>query len=129
MDGGFGSGASQRNVLGGELAVCSADPVTGFYRTGCCHTGPQDQGSHTVCVKVTAEFLEFSMSAGNDLSTPRPEFDFAGLEPGDRWCLCATRWEQAREAGKAPVVVLEATNMAALRICALEDLKAHAEDA
>ena len=129
MDGGFGSGASQRNVLGGELAVCSADPVTGFYRTGCCHTGPQDQGSHTVCVKVTAEFLEFSKSAGNDLSTPRPEFDFAGLEPGDRWCLCAARWEQAREAGRAPVVVLEATNMAALRICALEDLKAHAEDA
>ena len=129
MDGGFGSGASQRNVLGGELAVCSADPVTGFYRTGCCHTGPQDQGSHTVCVKVTAEFLEFSMSAGNDLSTPRPEFDFAGLKPGDRWCLCAARWEQAREAGKAPVVVLEATNMAALRVCALEDLKAHAEDA
>ena len=129
MDGGFGSGKSQRNVLGGTLRVCSGDPVTGFYRTGCCHTGPEDQGSHTVCVRVTAEFLEFSMSVGNDLSTPRPEFDFAGLEPGDRWCLCAPRWEQARQAGKAPGVVLDATNMAALRFCALDDLKSHAAGA
>ena len=126
MDGGFGNGAAQRNVLGGELAECSADPVTGFYRTGCCHTGPQDAGSHTVCVEVTEAFLEFSKSAGNDLSTPRPEFDFAGLEPGNRWCLCAARWEEARAAGMAPRVVLEATNIAALRVCALEDLKAHA---
>ena len=128
MDGGHGNGAGQRNVLGGDLAVCSADPVTGFYRTGCCHTGIEDQGSHTVCVMVTEAFLEFSMSAGNDLSTPRPEFGFAGLEPGDRWCLCAARWEEARRAGKAPEVVLEATNMAALRVCGLDDLKAHAAD-
>ena len=126
MDGGFGKGASQRNVLGGELGVCSANPVTGFFRTGCCHTGPGDLGSHTVCVRVTGKFLEYSLSVGNDLSTPRPEFDFAGLRPGDRWCLCAARWEQARMAGSAPEVVLEATNAAALAVCSLEDLKAHA---
>ena len=128
MDGGFSKGESQRNVLGGELMVCSTDPVTGFYRTGCCHTGPQDQGSHTVCAVMTEEFLSFSKAAGNDLSTPRPEFEFAGLKPGDQWCLCATRWEQARQAGKAPRVRLNATNMASLRFCALEHLKAHAVD-
>lgn len=128
MDGGFGKGESQRNVLGGVLAVCSAEPVTGFYRTGCCHTGPEDQGMHTVCALMTAEFLAFSLSVGNDLSTPRPEFGFAGLRPGDRWCLCAARWEQARQAGKAPLVVLDATNMATLRVVALEHLKAHDHD-
>jgi len=128
MDGSFGRGERQRNVLGGELDVCSQRPLTGFYRTGCCETGPEDQGVHTVCAVMTEDFLAFSIEAGNDLSTPRPEFGFDGLSPGDRWCLCAARWEQARQAGKAPQVVLKATNMATLRICALDDLKAHAID-
>jgi len=128
MDGSFGRGERQRNVLGGELDVCSQRPLTGFYRTGCCETGPEDQGVHTVCAVMTEDFLAFSIEAGNDLSTPRPEFGFDGLAPGDRWCLCAARWEQARQAGKAPKVVLKATNMATLRICALDDLKAHAID-
>jgi len=128
MDGSFGRGERQRNVLGGELDVCSQRPLTGFYRTGCCETGPEDQGVHTVCAVMTEDFLAFSIEAGNDLSTPRPEFGFDGLSPGDRWCLCAARWEQARQAGKAPKVVLKATNMATLRICALDDLKAHAID-
>ncbi len=128
MDGSFGRGERQRNVLGGELDVCSQSPLTGFYRTGCCETGPEDQGVHTVCAVMTEDFLAFSIEAGNDLSTPRPEFGFDGLAPGDRWCLCAARWEQARQAGKAPKVVLKATNMATLRICALDDLKAHAID-
>ncbi|XDZ66293.1 DUF2237 family protein [Alphaproteobacteria bacterium LSUCC0684] len=128
MDGSFGKGERQRNVLGGELASCSERPLTGFYRTGCCDTGPEDQGVHTVCAIMTEEFLAFSKAAGNDLSTPRPEFGFDGLAPGDRWCLCAARWEQARLAGKAPKVVLQATNMVTLRICALDDLKAHAID-
>ena len=113
------------NVLGGVLAPCSADPITGFYRTGCCDTGPDDLGSHTVCVVMTAEFLAFSRAAGNDLSTPRPEFDFPGLQPGDRWCLCAPRWQEALEAGRAPLVVLEATHREALDYCDLADLKAH----
>jgi len=128
MDGSFGRGEHQRNVLGGELDVCSQSPLTGFYRTGCCETGPEDQGVHTVCAVMTEDFLAFSIEAGNDLSTPRPEFGFDGLAPGDRWCLCAARWEQARQAGKAPKIVLKATNMATLRICALDDLKAHAID-
>ena len=128
MDGSFGRGERQRNVLGGELDVCSQRPLTGFYRTGCCETGPEDQGVHTVCAVMTEDFLAFSIEAGNDLSTPRPEFGFDGLSPGDRWCLCAAGWEQARQAGKAPKVVLKATNMATLRICALDDLKAHAID-
>jgi len=128
MDGSFGRGERQRNVLGGELDVCSQSPLTGFYRTGCCETGPEDQGVHTVCAVMTEDFLAFSIEAGNDLSTPRPEFGFDGLAPGDRWCLCAARWEQARQAGKAPKIVLKATNMATLRICALDDLKAHAID-
>lgn len=114
------------NVLGGVLAPCSADPVTGFYRTGCCDTGPDDLGSHTVCAVMTAEFLEFSRARGNDLSTPRPEFGFPGLRPGDRWCLCAPRWQEALEAGRAPGVVLEATHQGALASCALADLKRHA---
>jgi uncharacterized protein len=115
-----------RNVLGTELQVCSLDPLTGFTRTGCCETGPEDSGSHTVCTQVTEEFLIFSMSRGNDLSTPRPEYGFAGLKPGDRWCLCASRWHEAAEAGFAPPVILEATHESALEIASLADLKYHA---
>lgn len=118
--------SSPRNVLGGELLACSYAPLTGFYRTGCCETGPQDVGRHLICVRVTAEFLRFSQQAGNDLSTPRPEYRFAGLKPGDRWCLCALRWVEALQAGFAPPVVLEATNEAALGIVDLDTLKAHA---
>lgn len=120
-----------KNVLGGELERCSpADdpsaPVTGFYRDGCCNTGPGDMGVHVVCAVVTEEFLEFTRSRGNDLSSPRSEFGFPGLKPGDRWCLCASRWEEAREAGVAPPVVLEATHVAALEHVDLDDLEAHA---
>jgi len=118
----------QKNVYGEPIATCSDDPVTGFYRTGCCETGPEDVGLHCVCIQATAEFLDFSKSAGNDLSTPIPEFDFAGLKPGDRWCLCAARWQEAHEAGAAPKVVLQATHEAALEVCELADLKAHALD-
>src|SRR5579884_3883332 len=100
----------RRNVLGEPLEPCSLNPLTGFYRNGCCSTGPEDVGSHTVCVVVTAEFLEFSKAAGNDLSTPRPEWGFPGLVPGDRWCLCASRWLEAHDAGAAPDVVLGATH-------------------
>jgi uncharacterized protein (DUF2237 family) len=113
-----------KNVLGGELEPCSFDPVTGFFRDGCCNTGADDAGAHVVCAKVTAEFLEFSKGAGNDLSTPR--FGFAGLEPGDQWCLCAARWQEAFEAGMAPEVVLEATHMGALEWVNLDDLRRHA---
>lgn len=112
------------NVLGGELLVCGCDPVTGFTRSGSCETGPQDLGSHTVCAELTAEFLAFTAGRGNDLSSPRP--GFPGLKPGDRWCLCASRWEEARQAGVAPPVVLEATNAAALDTVRLGDLEAHA---
>ncbi len=128
MDGGFGGDGRQRNVLGGTLALCSEDPVTGFYRTGCCETGPQDHGVHTVCAVMTNEFLKFSQSRGNDLSTPRPEFGFAGLRAGDRWCLCAARWLEAYQADKAPDVVLAATNIATLRIVPIEALKTKAID-
>lgn len=117
-----------RNVLGGNLEPCSLRPMTGFYRDGCCNTGPEDVGSHTVCVVLTAEFLAYSQRVGNDLSTPRPEFGFAGLQPGDRWCLCAPRWEQALDAKAAPRVVLRATHEGALQWCALEDLKRYAVD-
>ena len=112
-----------RNVLGGELASCSTDPVTGFYRNGCCETGPHDTGMHTVCAVMTAEFLEFSKAAGNDLSTPRPEFAFPGLKPGDRWCLCAPRWKEALDAGMAPQLVLEACHEETLAIVPLGVLK------
>lgn len=122
------SGGSQRNVLGGILGVCSERPLTGFFRNGCCNTSDEDFGSHTICVVLTAEFLAFSKSRGNDLSTPRPEYHFPGLSPGDRWCLCAPRWREALEAGKAPRVVLNATNEAALLIVSLDDLKRHAID-
>ncbi|MCT4332474.1 DUF2237 domain-containing protein [Paracoccus sp. YLB-12] len=114
------------NVMGGVLQPCSKDPVTGFYRNGCCDTGPEDAGSHTVCVIVTAEFLAMSAYLGNDLSTPRPEFRFPGLKPGDRWCLCAARFMQAAQELAAPKVVLEATHAAALDILPLELLRAHA---
>lgn len=117
-----------RNVLGGPLLACSYAPLTGFFRTGCCDTGPEDVGRHLICTKVTAEFLAFSRRVGNDLSTPRPDFRFAGLKPGDRWCLCALRWKQAFEAGVAPPVVLSATHEAALKIVDLETLRAHAVD-
>lgn len=116
---------AERNVLGGALQSCSRDPMTGFYRDGCCRTGADDAGSHTVCVRLTAEFLEFSKARGNDLSTPIPQYGFPGLVPGDQWCLCAARWQEAFEAGAAPEVVLEATNYRALEICRLEDLEAH----
>jgi uncharacterized protein (DUF2237 family) len=121
--------AGKRNVLGGALLPCSVAPLTGFFRDGCCNTGPEDIGLHVVCAEVSAEFLQFSKAAGNDLSTPRPEYGFAGLSPGDRWCLCAARWEEARRAGFAPPVLLEATHEAALQVCALDNLMAHALDA
>ena len=126
---GYGGGMSDRNVLGGELAECSRAPLTGFYRDGCCSTGPEDLGSHTVCSMVTAEFLEHQRSVGNDLMTPRPEYGFAGLRPGDRWCVCAARWLQSYEAGFAAPVMLRSTNEAALRIVPREALVAHAADA
>lgn len=116
------------NVLGGALEACGGDPLTGFFRDGCCNTGPEDQGSHTVCAEMTAEFLDFSRRAGNDLSTPRPEFGFPGLVPGDRWCLCAARWQQARDAGVAPPVRLAATHEKALDLIAPEVLFEHALD-
>lgn len=119
---------ASRNVLGGPLADCSKLPMTGFFRDGCCNTGPEDRGSHTVCVVVTAEFLLFSKARGNDLSTPMPQFSFPGLKPGDRWCLCAARWQEALEAGRAPLVVLTATHERALEVCSLADLKRHAID-
>ena len=128
-DAGDGSGRRpSRNVLGGVLASCSMAPVTGFFRNGCCDTAPADIGSHTVCAVMTAEFLAFSRSSGNDLSTPMPQFGFAGLRPGDRWCLCAPRWQEALDAGMAPQVVLAATHEGALRYCALADLKRFAVD-
>ena len=120
--------AEGRNVFGEPLAVCCIAPMTGFYRTGCCETGPEDRGAHVVCVETTAAFLEFSKSRGNDLSTPLPEFGFPGLKPGDRWCLCAARWQEALEAGAAARVVLAATHEAALEHVALADLKRYALD-
>jgi len=118
----------QKNVFGEPIEVCSLNPTTGFFRTGCCETGPEDVGVHTVCVEVTAEFLAFSKSRGNDLSTPRPEFGFPGLQQGDRWCLCAARWQEALAAGVAPRVVLAATHEATLKVAELADLKRHALD-
>ena len=127
--GGGGSGRRpSRNVLGGELDACSLAPRTGFFRNGCCDTGPEDFGSHTVCVVMSAEFLAFSRSRGNDLSTPVPAIGFPGLKPGDRWCLCAPRWQEAFEAGRAPRVVLRATHEGALEHCSLDDLKRYAID-
>lgn len=117
------------NVLGGKLEPCSNDPLTGFYRDGCCNTDADDHGSHTVCVIVSAEFLAMSRYLGNDLSTPRPEYGFRGLKPGDRWCLCAARFLQAAQEFAAPQVVLEATHKRAMDIVPLELLQAHAVDA
>jgi uncharacterized protein len=117
-----------RNVLGGELGECSTDPMTGFYRDGCCSTGPDDLGSHTVCAVVSAEFLEHQRAVGNDLITPRPEYRFPGLKPGDRWCVCASRWLQSYEAGVITPVVLASTNEAALRIVPKDALMACAAD-
>ena len=120
--------SSARNVLGGPLQSCCTSPMTGFYRTGCCETGPEDTGAHLVCVQVTEEFLQFSKAVGNDLSTPVPQWGFAGLKPGDRWCLCMLRWVEALEAGMAPSVVLEATHAAALEFVSLERLRRFALD-
>ena len=125
---GGGRPSTPRNVLGERLEVCSISPMTGFFRDGCCDTGREDIGSHTVCAVMTAAFLEFSKSRGNDLSTPMPEFGFRGLKPGDRWCLCAPRWQEALEAGRAPRVVLRATHEGALGHCSLADLKRLAMD-
>ncbi|MSP89035.1 MAG: DUF2237 domain-containing protein [Alphaproteobacteria bacterium] len=126
--GGGGGRRPQRNVLGELLKPCSTRPVTGFYRDGCCNTGAEDRGVHTVCVEMTAEFLAFSKASGNDLSTPVPEFGFPGLKPGDRWCLCAPRWKEALDAGNAPRVVLGATQEATLEYASLEELKKFAVD-
>jgi len=114
-----------KNILGTNLEVCSLNPITGFTRSGCCETGPKDLGQHTVCAEVTDEFLQFSKLQGNDLMTPRPEFNFTGLKPGDRWCLCASRWLEALEEGIAPPVILEATHEKALEIIDLAELKYH----
>jgi uncharacterized protein (DUF2237 family) len=118
----------ERNVLGGSLEVCSTDPLTGFYRDGCCHTGPEDLGSHTICAVVSAEFLEYQQQIGNDLSTPVPEFGFPGLRPGDRWCVTARNWLLAHEAGLAAFVVLASTHERALEIVPLEVLEQYAVD-
>ena len=119
---------AQRNVLGGELESCGTDPLTGFYRDGLCACGPEDIGSHTICAVVTREFLEHQRSIGNDLSTPRPEFRFPGLTPGDRWCVTARNWLRAHEDGAAAPVVLAATNIEVLQIVPLEILTAYAVD-
>ena len=118
--------SSARNVFGGPLACCCTSPRTGFHRDGYCHTGPHDIGSHTVCAVMTAEFLDFSRQRGNDLVTPRPDFDFPGLKAGDRWCLCVARWKEALDAGFAPPVLLAATHEKALEVVTLEQLQAHA---
>jgi uncharacterized protein (DUF2237 family) len=117
-----------KNVLGEPLEVCSIAPMSGFMRTGACETGPQDMGSHTVCAQVTAEFLAYSKTQGNDLVTPLPEFGFPGLKPGDRWCVCAARWQEALEAGQAPRVILRATHERALGVVDMADLKRYAID-
>ena len=119
---------AERNVLGGELEVCGTDPMTGFYRDGCCHTGPDDRGSHTICAVVTAEFLEHQRGIGNDLVTPMPLYNFSGLNPGDRWCVTAFNWLRAYEDGEACFVVLAATHERALEIVPLQALEEHAVD-
>ena len=121
--------AGAMNVLGTELQSCSHEPLTGFYRDGCCNTGAEDLGLHIVCIRATEEFLEYSRSVGNDLSTPHPEMQFPGVQPGDQWCLCAMRWKQALDDGMAPPVVLESTHISALEFVNLADLRAHAVDA
>ncbi|HEY3046832.1 MAG TPA: DUF2237 domain-containing protein [Polaromonas sp.] len=116
---------STRNVLGTELVPCSYDPLTGYFRDGCCNTDESDRGSHLICVRVTKEFLAFSSARGNDLVTPLPQHRFAGLKPGDRWCLCANRWREALEAGSAPPVILESTHLNALAFVTIEQLEKH----
>lgn len=118
----------EKNVFGQELETCCTYPMTGFYRDGCCRTGPDDLGMHVVCVEVSEEFLEFSKAMGNDLLTPNPDFDFPGLKPGDRWCLCALRWKEALDNGIAPPVILTSTHESALEVIELEDLKKYAID-
>lgn len=115
-----------KNVFGEKIIVCSEDPLTGFYRSGCCDSGPEDRGRHLVCAIMTEQFLEYSKSVGNDLSTPLPQYNFPGLNPGDRWCLCALRWKEAFEAGKAPKVVLEATNEGVLEFVTMDELLEYA---
>lgn len=115
-------------MLGGPLQICSARPRTGFFRNGCCDTAPQDVGLHVVCAQMTKEFLEFSVARGNDLVSPVPEFEFPGLRPGDRWCLCAARWREALQSGVAPPVLLAATHELVLQVVSLEELKKHALD-
>ncbi len=121
--------SDQLNVFGEPLEACSYDPLTGFYRTGCCDAGPEDLGRHQVCVLVTDDFLEFSQQRGNDLSTPAPQYGFAGLKQGDRWCLCVDRWVEAWRAGKAPWVVLRATHLEALESVSLAVLMAYSAEA
>ncbi|NET34813.1 MAG: DUF2237 domain-containing protein [Cyanothece sp. SIO1E1] len=118
-----------KNILGGKLETCCTNPITGFYRTGICDTGAGDFGAHVVCAQMTAAFLAFSKAQGNDLKTPAPAYSFPGLKPGDRWCLCASRWQEALEAGVAPPVILSATHAAAVEHVSIEDLKKHALDA
>jgi uncharacterized protein len=125
---GFDMASEDLNVLGEELEPCGTDPMTGFYRDGCCKTGPQDLGSHTVCAVVTAEFLDHQLAVGNDLSTPRPEWEFPGLTPGDRWCVVAVRWLQAYQDGVAAPVVLASTHRRALDVVPIEALREHAVD-
>ena len=120
--------SNAKNVLGQPLILCGTDPMTGFYRDGCCHTGASDLGLHVVCAVMTSDFLRFSRSRGNDLSTPNEEFHFPGLKPGDRWCLCAARWKEAFDAGMAPDVVLEATHISAIEFASLDELRAHAAE-
>lgn len=120
--------ALPKNVLGSPIESCSTDPMTGFYRDGCCRTGPDDMGLHLVCIVATDDFLEFSKSRGNDLSTPNPMYQFPGLQAGDRWCLCVERWKEALDAGMAPQIVLNATHISALEFVDLEDLEAYAVD-
>lgn len=123
-----GDNVSGDNVLGGELKPCCLSPMTGFYRNGMCETGPQDRGVHVVCAQLTETFLSYTKAQGNDLSTPRPDYNFPGLKPGDKWCLCAARWQEALADGMAPPVDLAATHRAALSIVRLEDLQANALD-
>ena len=115
-----------KNVLGEILETCSTSPMTGFFRNGCCETGTQDVGTHVVCAQVTETFLTYTKAEGNDLSTPMPMYEFPGLKPGDRWCLCVSRWKEALDAGVAPPIVLSATHEAALKVVALEVLQEHA---
>ncbi len=115
-----------KNVIDGQLESCCTSPMTGYYRDGFCRTGGQDFGAHVICAQVTAEFLEFTLAQGNDLSTPHPEYQFPGLKAGDRWCLCASRWQEAEEAGVAPPVILSATHARALEVVSLDDLKKNA---